>query len=67
MVNGGICGIVPLLGVLGLIRISCLDAESHPGASSHRKPWTERGEGYGWKLFHREKRPALERNVIDTS
>ena len=23
--------------------------------------------GYWWKLFHREERPALERNIIDTS
>ena len=25
------------------------------------------GESYGWKLFHREECPALERNIIDTS
>jgi hypothetical protein len=25
------------------------------------------GEATEWKLFHQEKRPALERNIIDTS
>jgi hypothetical protein len=28
---------------------------------------TERKESYKWKLLHREERPALERNIIDTS
>jgi hypothetical protein len=27
----------------------------------------KRRESYGWKLFHRKERPALERSIIDTS
>jgi hypothetical protein len=39
-----------------------------PGArTSARASGAERSEIYGWKLFHREERPALERNTIDTS
>ena len=26
-----------------------------------------KGEKLRWKLFHREERPTLERNIIDTS
>jgi hypothetical protein len=35
--------------------------------TSARALGTERRESYGWKLFHREERPALERDIIDTS
>jgi hypothetical protein len=27
----------------------------------------KRTESYRWKLLHREERPTLERNIIDTS
>jgi hypothetical protein len=35
--------------------------------TSARVLGTERKESCRWKLFHREERPTLERNIIDTS
>ena len=35
--------------------------------TSARALGAKRREIYRWKLFHREERPALERNIIDTS
>ena len=31
------------------------------------EPWDQKEGSYRWKLLHREARPALERDIIDTS
>jgi hypothetical protein len=36
-------------------------------ASSRRERWKRKEGSYGLELFHREERPALKRNIIDTS
>ena len=54
--------------VLDLGRRGFLDTGSQQAQELAPELWgTERRESYGWKLFHREERPALERNIIDTS
>jgi hypothetical protein len=46
---------------------SFLDTVPTSAKTSARALRTERKESYRWKLFHREERPALERDIIDAS
>jgi hypothetical protein len=46
---------------------SSLDTRVAASASSRRERWKRKEGSYGLELFHREERPALKRNIIDTS
>ena len=50
----------------GLTEFSGYGIQTSARASA-RALGTEWRESYRWKLFHREERPALKRNIIDTS
>jgi hypothetical protein len=59
---------MPLLDIThGLIRVSSLYASTQSARVRVEKVGTERRKDYGRKLFYHEVRPALERNIIDTS
>ena len=57
-----------------MVKILEMGRECFPGklvSTSARRNATAKGDGkqvkLRWKLFHREKRPAPERNTIDAS